>query len=682
MKKYVSLIIVVSIITTILLFVGCSLTQPQYSLNKEKIGSGSIVITPYKDAYSKGEVVTLKAKPDVGYIFDYWIINGEEFNDNPIDVEMNENIEVKAVFKIMPDNPPTIVLEWIESNLIIIESPCSDPLNGLGFQYKVGKVGETELSSATWKIVSPDGKLVKNVDIEQSDFYNSNQEKVFTMNLGSNPKGGKYSLSIEAEDIYGNIASKSIEFFVHVNEANVLDYKFTEGIKTVPEEPDTHLVTYGASYATLEATISLDSKVRGVILAYKDHDDDGEDDFNCSDPENIVFFNDVITRNSSSTEKEIFELDLNGLDDEYNRIRIILYNPQCGYMPCNYCPDFEIWGKLVWDEKINLECIPSDCEPCDPCWTGYYDPGLEISGLLENNEDFLKEIKLTVDGEEVADIDITKKTDYLEARARIRKSEFPDLEDNYNLYCSVTTLTGQTDTIICNGDFDFVEPEIQITPYGAPCGEATITVEFAFSDGMGLKDIEVWFDNATVLAFDKAYTESVGVYNFNPNGAKTYTLNATILSEAKEGSELVIHGWAEDINCNTNEASDSSAIDVKPPELKFGIDCEYYEKHYGECRLPCDATEAILEWEIIDESFDYAEIEVNFGEIVDSPLIFTKDGTTLWELGIVDGDDVVATMTAYDLCGNAVIKSYKERICNICGSEEFCGEDRFWINKP
>jgi hypothetical protein len=664
-KRYLRFGMLFSIIILILIFAGCPLTQPDYTSKIEKTGNGSIVITPYKDTYSKGEVVTLKANPDNKWMFDRWVIDGEEYTDNPVNVEMNENIEVEVIFKEIPDTPPSIILDWTEGNLMVVEAPCSEPQNGLGFQYKVGDTGDPELSNASWKIENPDGEIVKSVSIDSTEYYNSWIVKILLTDLGGNPEGGKYVLTVKAEDIYGNIASKSIDFFVHVNEVNVLDYKFTEGIKTVPEEPNTHFVYYGALEATLEATISLDSKVRVVIVAYKDHDDDGEDDFNCSDPENIVFFNDVITRNSSSTEKEVFDLDLEGLNDEYNRIRLIFYNPLCGSMPCNYCPDFEVWGKLVWEEKISLECIPFTCNPCDPCWPGYYNPGLEISGLLENNESFLKEIKLTVNGKTVLDIDVTKKTDYLEARARIKKSEFPDLEDNYNLYWSVTTLTGQTDSIICSGDFDFVKPEIELTPYGAPCGEATITVEFAFSDGMGLKDIEVWFDNATVLAFDKAYTESGGVYNFDPGGSKNYTLNATIVNEAEEGSSLIIYGWAEDTYCNSNDASDSSAIDVKPPELDFGLDCEYYEKLYGECILPCDATKAILKWVVEDETFDYAEIEVSHGQIVGSPIVYTEEGTVLWDLGEVECDYIVATMTAYDLCGNKAIEYYTERINNV-----------------
>lgn len=61
-------------------------------------GSGTIIKSPGQDTYINGTSVTLKAKPDPGWIFDYWSDNLSG-SENPTTISMIGNKEITAHFK-------------------------------------------------------------------------------------------------------------------------------------------------------------------------------------------------------------------------------------------------------------------------------------------------------------------------------------------------------------------------------------------------------------------------------------------------------------------------------------------------------------------------------------------------------------------------------------------------------
>lgn len=69
----------------------------QYELTVNSIGVGSVVISPLKNYYLFGEVVSLSAQPATGWHFDHW--EGSEFGSvNPLQIEVEKNYDLTAVF--------------------------------------------------------------------------------------------------------------------------------------------------------------------------------------------------------------------------------------------------------------------------------------------------------------------------------------------------------------------------------------------------------------------------------------------------------------------------------------------------------------------------------------------------------------------------------------------------------
>ena len=58
----------------------------------------------------EGTEVTLKAVPDDGYEFDYWLVDGEKRTDNPISFTMTRNVNVSAYFKEKPEEKLQVTL--------------------------------------------------------------------------------------------------------------------------------------------------------------------------------------------------------------------------------------------------------------------------------------------------------------------------------------------------------------------------------------------------------------------------------------------------------------------------------------------------------------------------------------------------------------------------------------------
>jgi hypothetical protein len=82
---------------------------PKYTLNISSTGGGTTQPAPGAYQYDEGSTVVVTAIPYSGYFFDYWLLNGAKYTDNPITVKMTSDVTLVAYFKSAgaPTPPPT-----------------------------------------------------------------------------------------------------------------------------------------------------------------------------------------------------------------------------------------------------------------------------------------------------------------------------------------------------------------------------------------------------------------------------------------------------------------------------------------------------------------------------------------------------------------------------------------------
>ena len=79
----------------------------QFTLNVTNYGQGTVEISPNNPLYDSGQVVTLTAVPDNGYLFTGW--SGDASGTaNPIQITMNGNKSVTASFAPVAPNTYTL----------------------------------------------------------------------------------------------------------------------------------------------------------------------------------------------------------------------------------------------------------------------------------------------------------------------------------------------------------------------------------------------------------------------------------------------------------------------------------------------------------------------------------------------------------------------------------------------
>ncbi|PIJ61776.1 InlB B-repeat-containing protein [Mesotoga sp. H07.pep.5.3] len=650
----------------------------QFTLTVAKAGDGDGTVTPEEGTYEydEGKEVTLIAEADENSVFDKWVVDNVEYEDATVVATMTKDIDATAYFDLKPGVLPEIILEWTLGDLMVLGAPCTAPEDGLGFQYLVGD-SDSSLTEASWSIVKGEEVVYGPIAIPSSRFYNSWTGAITAAMLGADPVGGIYSLTMTATKTGGISKTEKIDFYVHTDEAVIDGVDFAGDIVLFE---GTAILT--GDEATLEATITLDSKVRVRIYAY-------EGVWDCESADNALLYDGFLTREASSTEKETFELDLTKLKSGvgYDKLRIVVYNEICGTMPCNYCPDDEKDIELVFDKTVTLDCELCTCAPCTPCWNGEFNPGVRIMNLLFKDSDFF-DVSATINGETIPATLIeapVEDGDDLVIRAIIREEDFPELAGDALLIWTVTTVTGQSVEVECDEDFDFITPEVDIL-LECDCDATTTVVPIRFTDGAGLKDANVWFYESVPglikkVTFDATPTgESTTTFTsyFDegwefPATGTIYEVNATIeLDPAKIvsptlGGSYTVYAYAEDTSCNvSDEASETCAIDFVAPTITyFGLDCVGTD-----CDL-CKATETALVWHIRDVNFDYAEISVNYGNLCSDGqcgntfVTESTDGTVLWEFPFADCREITATIKAVDDCENESSKTIKFDVDNV-----------------
>ena len=92
---------------------------PTYTLSTNQTGSGTLTISPDQPSYQAGELVTLTATPDSGWLFAGW--SGDATGtENPLTVTMDGNRGITAVFT--EDFPQTISVT-VNGNGIVTQTP-------------------------------------------------------------------------------------------------------------------------------------------------------------------------------------------------------------------------------------------------------------------------------------------------------------------------------------------------------------------------------------------------------------------------------------------------------------------------------------------------------------------------------------------------------------------------------
>ncbi len=78
--------------------------EGRFSIATSVVSQGSVSISPEKDLYAFGEIVTLRPVPDDGYKFSKW--SGDKIgSDNPKRFGMVENLNIVAEFSLIPEDP-------------------------------------------------------------------------------------------------------------------------------------------------------------------------------------------------------------------------------------------------------------------------------------------------------------------------------------------------------------------------------------------------------------------------------------------------------------------------------------------------------------------------------------------------------------------------------------------------
>ncbi len=77
--------------------------DPSIHLTLGHSANGRIEATPRRETYSPGSHVTLHAKPNFGFAFAGWAVNGQSFRGNPLTIVINHDTGVSASFVPIPD---------------------------------------------------------------------------------------------------------------------------------------------------------------------------------------------------------------------------------------------------------------------------------------------------------------------------------------------------------------------------------------------------------------------------------------------------------------------------------------------------------------------------------------------------------------------------------------------------
>ncbi|MEQ8546496.1 MAG: chondroitinase-B domain-containing protein [Cyclobacteriaceae bacterium] len=84
--------------------------ENKFSISTSVVGEGSVVISPEKDLYAFGEIITIRPVPAEGFQFSKW--SGDKIgSDNPKSIGIVESLNVVAEFSLIPETPAPLDLK-------------------------------------------------------------------------------------------------------------------------------------------------------------------------------------------------------------------------------------------------------------------------------------------------------------------------------------------------------------------------------------------------------------------------------------------------------------------------------------------------------------------------------------------------------------------------------------------
>jgi hypothetical protein len=191
-----NLIVIVSLLFIIFIFInGCTSEVSKFYLNLSTTGYGTIEKDPDRIVFTSGESVLLTAVavPETGWQFDHW--DGDLTGvANPVQVTMNTNRSIKAVFSEIPSETFTLTLNetgqgYVEKN------PNKE-------KYEYGEsVRLTAVPEEDWRFDHWEGDLTGSTNPEQIVM---NSDKVITAVFTERPQN-TFVLNITVEG-NGNIS--------------------------------------------------------------------------------------------------------------------------------------------------------------------------------------------------------------------------------------------------------------------------------------------------------------------------------------------------------------------------------------------------------------------------------------------------------------------------------------------
>jgi agmatine/peptidylarginine deiminase len=99
--------------------------QPTYySILINVNGEGTTIPEAGEHSYLMGQTVTLTANPSTDWAFSHWAVNEEVFEQNAVDVTLNENITATAFFTDLTTTPT----EWLSGEISIYPNPVKNIL--------------------------------------------------------------------------------------------------------------------------------------------------------------------------------------------------------------------------------------------------------------------------------------------------------------------------------------------------------------------------------------------------------------------------------------------------------------------------------------------------------------------------------------------------------------------------
>ncbi|RLE79688.1 MAG: hypothetical protein DRJ52_07930, partial [Thermoprotei archaeon] len=214
--------------------------QPKkYKLSIRVQGQGSTSPSPGTHYYDAGTVVSVKAYPSKGWRFKYWLLDGSVKLSNPIEVTMNKDHVLTAVFEKIPQTKTTYIKVdkisvevygcwWSNSsvytdtpNLLVVQEHFVAKVTVEASEYTItGGPGGIKAAQLTLTVLDKNWFMYSHWNGTLPEFSN----KTYTVKLTINKKGKyEYWLPLPDKDTFKSVLVGVYKFDVNYQWTNTRD---------------------------------------------------------------------------------------------------------------------------------------------------------------------------------------------------------------------------------------------------------------------------------------------------------------------------------------------------------------------------------------------------------------------------------------------------------------------------